>query len=145
MEEARYVERRIAFLDLPGGMRKAKAMADAGDEGGWTPLDDSPLFRYVRSIREDGEESMVPPDLRLRTVYLFELVCPLDLSLVLAEEGLRGRFEGMAAVPNTRVSDRWRVGPTAPLRVKRIEHELYERTPVPVPAAYRTARGCDSA
>ena len=76
--EARYVERRVPFLDLPGRVRQAKAMADAGDERGWTPVDEGPMFRYVRLIREDGEERMVPPSLRLRTVYLVELVCPPD-------------------------------------------------------------------
>ena len=76
LAEARYVERRIPFLDLPGRVRQAKTMADAGDELGWTPVDDGPVFRYVRWIREDGEERMVPPDLRLRTVYLVELVSP---------------------------------------------------------------------
>ena len=74
LAEARYVERRIPFLDLPGRVRQAKAMTDAGDERGWTPVDDRPVFRYLRWIREEGEQRMVPPDLRLRTVYLIELV-----------------------------------------------------------------------
>jgi len=145
--EALYVERRVPFLDLPGRVRHAKAMADAGDERGWTPVDEGPVFRYVRSIREDGEERMVPPDLRLRTVYLIELVCPPDRSMVLAEEGLRGRLEDMAAnaVANARTSDRWRVAPNEPVRVKRIEYDLDERTHVPVPAAWRAAPGGDSA
>ena len=34
LAEARYVERRVPFLDLPGRVRQAKAMADAGDERG---------------------------------------------------------------------------------------------------------------
>ena len=141
LAEARYVERRIPFLDLPGRVRQAKAKADAGDERGWTPVDDGPVFRYVRWIREDGEERMVPPDLRLRTVYLVELVSPPDRSVVLAEEGLRGRLEDVAsnAVANARGSGRWRVGPTDPIRVKRIEYDLDERTHVPVPAAFRAA------
>lgn len=46
-------ECRVAFLDLPRRVRAA--MADACDECGWTPLDDGPVFRYVRWIREDGE------------------------------------------------------------------------------------------
>ena len=121
-------------------------MANADDERGWTPIDDGPVFRYARWIREEGEERMVPPDLRLRTVYLVELVCPPDRSVVLAEEGLRGRLEDVAsnAVANARVSPRWRVGPTNPIRVKRIEYDLDERTHVPVPAAYRVAPPCDS-
>ena len=93
LAEARYVERRVPFLDLPGRVRHAKSMVDAGDERGWTPVDDSAVFRYVRWVREDGEARMVPPDLRLRTVYLVELVCPPDRSVVIAEEGLRGRLE----------------------------------------------------
>ncbi len=147
LAEARYVERRVPFLDLPGRVRQAKAMADAGDERGWTPVDEGPVFRYVRWIREDGEERTVPPDLRLRTVYLVELVCPPDRSVVLAEEGFRGRIEDMAsnAVANARTSDRWRVGPTEPIRVKRIEYDLDERTHVPVPAAWRAAPSRDSA
>ncbi len=146
LAEARYVERRVPFLDLPGRVRQAKAMADAGDEHGWTPLDDGPVFRYVRWIREEGDERMVPPDLRLRTVYLVELVSPPDRSVVLAEEGLRGRLEDIAAnsVGNARVSGRWRVGPTDPIRVKRIEYDLDECTHVPVPAAYRAAPTRDS-
>ena len=146
LAEARYVERRVPFLDLPGRVRQAKAMAEAGDERGWTPVDDSPVFRYVRWVREDGEERMVPPSLRLRTVYLVELVCPPDRSVVLAEEGLRGRLEDMAAnaVAHARTSERWQVGPTEPIFVKRIEYDLDERTHVPVPAAYRAASSRDS-
>ena len=145
--EARYVERRVPFLDLPGRVRRAKAMADAGDERGWTPVDEGPVFRYVRRIREDGEPRMVPPDLRLRTVYLVELVCPPGRSVVLAEEGLRGRLEDLAAhaVANARVSERWRVGPTEPIHVKRIEYDLDEHTHVPVPPAYRAAPRRDPA
>ena len=37
--EARYVERRVPCLDLPGRVRQAKAMADAGDERGWASVD----------------------------------------------------------------------------------------------------------
>ena len=146
LAEARYVERRVPFLDLPGRVRQAKAMADAGDEHGWTPLDDGPVFRYVRWIREEGDERIVPPDLRLRTVFLVELVSPPDRSVVLAEEGLRGRLEDIAAnaVANARVSGRWRVGPTDSIRVKRIEYDLDECTHVPVPAAYRAASTRDS-
>ena len=147
LAEARYVERRIPFLDLPGRVRHAKAMADAGDERGWTPVDEGPVLRYVRWIREDGEERMVPPSLRLRTVYLVELVCPPDRSVVIAEEGLRGRLEDLAAnaVAHARTSDRWRVGPTEPIFVERIEYDLDERTHVPVPAAWRAAPSGDSA
>ena len=146
LAEARYVERRVPFLDLPGRVRQAKAMANADDDRGWTPVDGGPIFRYVRCIREEGEERMVPPDLRLRTVYLVELVCPPDRSVVLAEEGLRGRLEDVAstAVANARVSRRWRVGPIDPIRVKRIEYDLDERTHIPVPAAYRAAPPRDS-
>ena len=39
LAEARYVERRVPFLDLPGRVRRVKAMVDAGDERGWTPVD----------------------------------------------------------------------------------------------------------
>ena len=146
LAEARYVERRIPFLDLPGRVRQAKAMTDAGDERGWTPVDDGPVFRYLRWIREEGEQRMVPPDLRLRTVYLIELVCPPDRSLVVAQEGLRGRLEDIAsnAVANARVSRRWQVGPTEPIYVKRIEYDLDEGTALPVPAAYRAAPSRDS-
>ena len=130
LAESRYVERRIPFLDLPGRVRQAKAMTDAGDERGWTPVDDGPVFRYLRWIREEGEQRMVPPDLRLRTVYLIELVCPPDRSVVVAQEGLRGRLEDIAsnAVANARVSRRWQVGPTEPIYVKRIEYDLDEGT-----------------
>ena len=147
LAEARYVERRVPHLDLPGRVRHAKATADAGDERGWTPVDEGPVLRYVRSIREDGEARMVPPDLRLRTVYLVDLVCPPDRSVVLVEEGLRGRLEDVAAnaVANARTSDRWRVGPTEPIFVKRIEYDLDERTHVPVPAAWRVALSGGSA
>ena len=123
-----------------------KAIADAGEERGWTPVDDGPVFRYVRWLREDDEERIVPPDLRLRTVYLVELVCPPDRSMALAEEGLRGRLEDVAsnAIANARVSGRWRVDPIDPIRVKRVEFDLDERTRVPVPAAYRAAPGLDT-
>ena len=39
LAEARYVERRAPFLDLPGRVRQAKAMTDAGDERGCAPVD----------------------------------------------------------------------------------------------------------
>ena len=85
--------------------------------------------------------------MRLRTVYVVELVCPPDRSVVLAEEGLRGRLEDMAAnaVANARTSDRWRVGPTEPIFVRHIEYDLDEHTPVPVPAAFLAAANGDSA
>ena len=127
----------MPFVDLPGRVRQA--MADAGHERGWRPVDNGPVFRYVRWVREDGEEWTVPPDLRLRTVYLVELECPPDRSVVLVEEGLRSRLDDVAsnAVANARVSRRWRVGATEPILVKRIEYDLDERTKFPVPAAYR--------
>ena len=37
---------------------------DAGDESGWTPVADGPVFRYLRALREDGVERTIPPDLR---------------------------------------------------------------------------------
>ena len=146
LAEARYIERRVPFLDLPARVRLAKAMADAGDERGWTPVDDAPVFRYVRWIREEGEQRMVPPDLRLRTVYLVELGAS-DRSVVLAEEGLRGRLKDVAAnaVANARVSHRWRVDPTEPIYVKRIEYDLDECTHVPVPIAYQAPPSRDTA
>ena len=112
-----------------------------------SPVDDGPVFRYARWIREDGEERMVPPDLRLRTVYLVELVCPPGRSVVLAEEGLRGRLEDMAsnAVASARTSHQWRVGPSEPISIGRIEYDLDERTHIPVPATYRAAPNGDSA
>ena len=45
LADVRYVERRSAFLDLPGRVREARAMADSGDERGWIPLDDGPVFQ----------------------------------------------------------------------------------------------------
>ena len=39
LAEARYVERRVPFLDLPGRVRQVKAMVDAGDERGWASVD----------------------------------------------------------------------------------------------------------
>ena len=56
LAEARYVERRVPFVDLPGKVRHAKAAVDAGDESGWTPVADGPVFRYVRALCEDGVE-----------------------------------------------------------------------------------------
>lgn len=50
LAEARYIERRIPFLDLPARVRQAKAMVDAGDERGWTPVDDGPKSRMVSVI-----------------------------------------------------------------------------------------------
>jgi len=146
LAEARYVERRMPFGDMPERVCEAKARTQAGDERGWTPVDDGPVFRYVRAIREDGAVRMVPPDLRLRTVYLVELVCPPDRSVGLAEEGLRGRFEELAerAVATARLSERWCVGPTEPIYVKHIEYDLDAHTPVPVPAVWRVPSG-DSA
>ena len=145
--EARYVERRVPFLDLPRRVRHAKARTQAGDERGWTPVDEGPVLRYVRWVREDGEERMVPPSLRLRTVYLVGLVSPPGRSVVIAEEGLRGRLEDLAAnaVASARTSDRWRVGPTDPIFVERIEYDLDERRHVPVPAAWRAPPGGESA
>ena len=104
LAEARYVERRVPFVDLPGKVRQAKAAVDAGDESEWTLVVEGPVFRYVRTLREEGEERMIPPDLRLRTLYTVEFGCGPDRSLVLVEEGLRGRLEDVAsrAVPNAR-------------------------------------------
>ncbi|MDD9980402.1 MAG: hypothetical protein OXU81_03435, partial [Gammaproteobacteria bacterium] len=92
LAEGRYVERRVPFVDLPAKVRQAKAAVDAGDESGWTPVADTPVFRYVRALREDGAERTIPPDLRLRTLYTVELVCAPGRSVVLVEEGLRGRL-----------------------------------------------------
>ena len=105
LAEARYVERRVPFVDLPGSVRRAKAAVDAGDESGWTPVAEGPVFRYVRALREAGEERMIPPDLRLRTLYTVELACGPDRSVMLVEEGLRGRLEDIAskAVASARV------------------------------------------
>ena len=98
LAEARYVERRLTwFVDLPGSVRRAKAAADAGDESGWTPVADGPVFRYVRALREDGAERTIPPELRLRTLYTVELVCAPGRSMVLVEEGLRGRLADVAS------------------------------------------------
>ena len=146
LAEARYVERRVPFLDMPGRVRRAKAMACAGDQRERTPVDDGPMFRYLQWIREEGEERMVPPDLMIRTIYLVELVCPPDRSVVLAEEGLRGRLEDdpSNAVDNARVSGRWCVGPADLIRVKHIEYDLDDRRHVPVPAKYWAAPNCDS-
>ena len=109
LAEARYVERRVPFVDLPGSVRRAKAAVDAGDESGWTHVAEGPVFRYVRTLCEAGEERMIPPDLRLRTLYTVELACGLDRSVMLVEGGLRGRLEDVAskAVASVRVSNRW--------------------------------------
>ena len=106
LAEAGYVERRVPFVDLPESVRRAKAAVDAGDESGRTPVADGPMFRYVRALREDRAERMVPPDLWLRTLYTVELVCTPGRSVVLIEEGLRGRLADVAskAVESTRVS-----------------------------------------
>ena len=50
-------------------------------------------------------------DLRLRTLYTVKLLCAPGRSVVLVEEGLRGRLEDVAskAVESARVSERWRV------------------------------------
>jgi len=94
-----------------------------------------------------AHELLLGDNLRLRTVYLVEPVCPPAPSVVLAEKGLRGRLADVAsnAVSNARTSDRWCVGPTEPIRVNRIEYDLDECTHVPVPAAWRAAPGRDSA
>ena len=39
LAEARCVERRVPFLDLPGRVRQVKAMVDTGDERGWASVD----------------------------------------------------------------------------------------------------------
>ena len=137
--EARYVERRVPFVDLPGKVRQAKAGADAGDESGWTPVSDGPVFRYVRALREDGVERAIPPDFRLRTLYTVELVCAPGRSVVLVEEGLRGRLADVAskAVESARVSERWRVEPGEPIFVRRMRYDLDEWSDLPVPEGYR--------
>ena len=139
LAEARYVERRVPFVDLPEKVRQAKAAVDAGDESGWTPIADGPVFRYVGALREDGVERTIPPDLRLRTLYTVELVCAPGRSVVLVEEGLRGRLEEVAskAVDSARASSRWRVNPGEPIYVRRIRYDLDEWSDLPVPEAYR--------
>ena len=111
LAEARYVERRLPFVDLPGSVRGANATVNEGDDTDWTPVADGPVFRYVRALREDGAERTIPPDLRLRTLYTVELVCAPGRSVVLVEEGLRGRLADVAskAVESARVSERWQV------------------------------------
>ena len=137
--EARYVERRVPFVDLPESVRRAKAAVDAGDESGWTPVADGPVFRYVRALREDGAERTIPPDLQLRTLYTVELVCAPGRSVVLVEEGLRGRLEDVAskAIESARVSKRWRVDPGEPIFVRRIRYDLDEWSDLRVPEGYR--------
>ena len=139
LAEARYVERRVPFVDLPEKVRQAKAAVDAGDESGWTPIADGPVFRYVGALREDGVERTIPPDLRLRTLYTVELVCAPGRSVVLVEEGLRGCLQDVAskAVESARASSRWRVGPGEPVYVRRIRYDLDEWSDLPVPEAYR--------
>ena len=119
LAEVRYVERRVPFVDLPGSVRRAKATVDAGDESRWTPVSDGPVFRYVRALREDGAERTIPPELRLRTLYTVELVCAPGRSVVLVEEGLRGRLADVAskAVESARRSARGRCRP--PRRARR--------------------------
>ena len=136
---ARYVERRVPFVDLPEKVRQAKAAVDAGDENGWTPVADGPVFRHVRSLREDGAERTIPPDLRLRTLYTIEFVCALGRSVVLVEEGLHGRLMDVAskAVDSARVSSRWRVGPGEPIYIRLFRCDLDEWSDLPVPEAYR--------
>ena len=116
-----------------------RAAVDAGDESGWTPVADGPVFRYVRALREDGAERTIPPDLRLRTLYTVELVCAPGRSVVLVEEGLRGRLADVAskAVESARVSERWRVEPSEPIFVRRMRYDLDEWSDVPVPEGYR--------
>ena len=139
LAEARYVDRRVPFVDLPGSVRRAKAAVDAGDESGWTPVADGPVFRYVRALREDGAERTIPPDLRLRTLYTVELVCAPGRSVVLVEEGLRGRLADVAskAVESARASERWRVEPGEPIFVRRMRYDLDEWSDLPVPEGYR--------
>ena len=112
---------------------------DAGDGSGWAPVVDGPVFRYVRALHEDGAERFIPPDLRLRTLYSVELVCAPGRSVVLVEEGLRGRVEDVAskAVESARVSKRWRVDPGEPIFVRRIRYDLDEWSDLPVPEGYR--------
>ena len=103
------------------------------------PVAEGPVFRYVRALREDGEERMIPPDLRLRTVYTVEPACGPDRSAVRVEEGLRGRLEDVAsqAIASARVSKRWRVDPAEPIFVTRTRYDLDEGSDLPVPEAYR--------
>ena len=136
LAEARYIERRVPFVDLPGSVRRAKAAVDAGDESGWTPVADGPVFRYVRALREDGADDS--SDLRLRTLYTVELVYAPGRSVVLVEEGLRGQLADIAskAVESARVSERWRVEPGEPIFVKRMRYDLDEWSDLPVPEGY---------
>ena len=133
------LERRVPFVDLPGSVCRAKAAVDAGDESGWTPITDGPVFRYVRALREDGVERAIPPDLRLRTLYTVELVCAPGRSVVLVEEGLRDRLADVAskAVESARVSERRQVDPGEPIFVRRIRYDLDEWSDLPVPEGYR--------
>ena len=139
LTEARYVERRVPFVDLPGSVRRAKAAVDAGDESGWTPVADGPVFRYVRALREDGVERTIPSDLRLRTLYTVELVCAPGRSVVLVQEGLHGLLADVAskAVESARVSERWQVDPGEPIFVRRIRYDLDEWSDLPVPEGSR--------
>ena len=127
IEEGRWIERLEDVL------------VDAGDESGWKPVADGPVFRYVRVLREDGAEGTIPPDLRLCTLYTVELVCAPGRSEVLVEEGLRGRLADVAskAVESARVSERWRVDPGEPIFVWRMRYDLDEWSDLPVPEGYR--------
>ena len=60
------LRRAPSAVRRPAGKRaRAKAAVDAGDESGWTPVSDGPVFRYFRALREDGAERTIPPDVPL--------------------------------------------------------------------------------
>ena len=63
LAEARCVERRLPFLDLPGRVRQVKAMVDAGDGRGWAPTD-------------GGENRMEAGLPRALVEQLRQLLCP---------------------------------------------------------------------
>ena len=116
---ARYVERRVPFVDLSGGVRRTKAAMGAGDESGWTPVSEGPVLRYVRALREDGAERTIPPDLRLRTLNTVELACTPSRSVMLVEEGLRGRLEDVASSATATPAARSSLPPTRASRTGR--------------------------
>jgi len=80
LAEARYIERRVPFVDLPGSVRRAKAAVDAGDESGWAPVADGPVFRYVRVLPRggDGADDSVQPSAS-HALHRRARVCPRAL------------------------------------------------------------------
>ena len=146
-DPSRGVPRRGALRRAPPPVRRPPGKKSAtrkprwtrGDESGWTPVADGPVFPlYPGSARGRGgaDDSAGPSP--SHALHRRARMRPWPLGC--ARRGGAPRPAGeraSKAVESARVSGRWRVAPGEPIFVRRIRYDLDEWSDLPVPAGYR--------